>query len=486
MSKQPAPAPAESSRAPSADAAPLELTITRELPAPPDLVLKAFTEPHRLMHWFCPKDFTVLFASVDARAGGSWRSGMRGPDGKEYIHRGVYRELTPGRLVFTHGWEKDSDNIHAAGHESIITVTLEPRGRGTAMTFVQRGFINAESRDSHRGGWSEAFDNAAAYLKLPAVAAEPSDRELVVTRYLAAPPALAWKAFTTAEHISRWWGPRGFSTTTESMDVRPGGLWRFTMHGPDGVDYPNLIRYEQVEEPRRLTYQHSSGEGAAEPVDFRVEVTFVPRGQGTEVTFRMIFDSPGELESKIIKFGADEGLAQTMTRLTEQVVLLREGDQRPFVISRVFNVSRQRMWEAWTQRKHYAQWFGPKGSEMPVLKGEVAEGQSLHYRMTSAGGPDMWGKANYMEVTPPDRLVWVQHFSDEAGTVQPAPFPEPWPLKMLTIVDFTDEGGGTKVTIQWSPWEAGDAEWQTFNKNRASMTGGWSGSLDDLEAYLKQ
>lgn len=87
---------------------------------------------------------------------------------------------------------------------------------------------------------------------------ETADRELVFTRVLDAPRELVFSAFTDAANIGRWWGPNGFRTTTHEMDVRPGGIWRFTMHGPDGTDYPNRVEYLEVVRPERLIYKHGS------------------------------------------------------------------------------------------------------------------------------------------------------------------------------------------------------------------------------------
>jgi uncharacterized protein YndB with AHSA1/START domain len=66
-------------------------------------------------------------------------------------------------------------------------------------------------------------------------------QELILTRILGARRSLVFRAWTDPQHLARWWGPRGFTTTTHSMDVRPGGEWRFVMHGPDGTDYKNKI-----------------------------------------------------------------------------------------------------------------------------------------------------------------------------------------------------------------------------------------------------
>src|SRR5215217_7891459 len=84
--------------------------------------------------------------------------------------------------------------------------------------------------------------------------ASAADREIVITRVFDAPREMVFSAFTDPEHIGAWWGPKGFTITTHAMDVRPGGEWRFIMHGPDGVDYPNKISYLEIARPERLVY----------------------------------------------------------------------------------------------------------------------------------------------------------------------------------------------------------------------------------------
>src|SRR6266852_4602923 len=78
------------------------------------------------------------------------------------------------------------------------------------------------------------------------------DREIVITRLLDAPRELAFQAWTEPQHVAHWWGPNGFTNTIHEMDVRPGGVWRFIMHGPDGTDYKNEIVYVEVVKPERL------------------------------------------------------------------------------------------------------------------------------------------------------------------------------------------------------------------------------------------
>lgn len=140
-----------------------------------------------------------------------------------------------------------------------------------------------------------------------------ADREISATRHFQAPRELVFKMWTDREHISNWWGPRGFTTTTSEMDVRPGGVWRFVMHGPDGRDYPNEVVYREIVEPERISYSNVS------LPPFETTVTFVDKGAGTEVTARMEFES-AELSNRVAKdHGAVEGLQQTLARLDEEV-----------------------------------------------------------------------------------------------------------------------------------------------------------------------
>jgi uncharacterized protein YndB with AHSA1/START domain len=145
----------------------------------------------------------------------------------------------------------------------------------------------------------------------PTTAAE---REIVVTRVFDAPRERVFRAWTDPRHVGEWWGPRGFTTTTHAMDFRVGGVWRFTMHGPDGTDYPNDVRYTEIVEPERLAYDHGSDDGG-DP-NFRVTVTFADRGGRTELTLRLVFPS-AEAREAAAKYGAVEGGAQTLARLDE-------------------------------------------------------------------------------------------------------------------------------------------------------------------------
>ena len=87
-----------------------------------------------------------------------------------------------------------------------------------------------------------------------------ADREFIISRTIHGPRRLVFEAFTDPAHLGRWWGPNGFTTTTRTFEFRPGGVWDFTMHGPDGVDYPNWIEWREIVPPERLVYLHGEND----------------------------------------------------------------------------------------------------------------------------------------------------------------------------------------------------------------------------------
>lgn len=149
------------------------------------------------------------------------------------------------------------------------------------------------------------------------------DREIATTRVFDAPRNLVWKVWTEQEHIGQWWGPKGFTTTTYSMEVKPGGVWRFVMHGPDERDYQNKITYVEIVKPERLSYKHG-GTGDKEdrdlePVNFQVTVSFEDRGSKTKISMQMVFPSAKARDYVVKTYGAMEGMNQTLGRLEEHL-----------------------------------------------------------------------------------------------------------------------------------------------------------------------
>lgn len=154
-----------------------------------------------------------------------------------------------------------------------------------------------------------------------------AEREIVVSRKLAAPPERVWAAWTDPDQITEWWGPRGFTTTIHEMDVRPGGTWRHTMHGPDGTDYPNEIQFLEVVEPRRIVYAHAGGPEGVPHGGFVGTWTFEPEGDGTRLTMRLEFESAADRDLAA-EGGALEGGRQTLERLSTLLNVGRAAGER--------------------------------------------------------------------------------------------------------------------------------------------------------------
>lgn len=155
-----------------------------------------------------------------------------------------------------------------------------------------------------------------------------------------------------------------------------------------------------------------------------------------------------------------------------------------FVITRRFAASRQRVWDAWTKPELFTTWFGPKGVTTTVLTFDLRPGGMIHARMDNHESGSIWGKFVLREVAEPDRLVWEHSFADADANIIPAPFFDVWPLRLLTTVVFEEAGDATSVTVTWVPLDATPEQQQAFAGQMSSMTMGWGGSFDQLDAVL--
>ncbi|WAS93524.1 SRPBCC family protein [Nannocystis punicea] len=312
---------------------------------------------------------------------------------------------------------------------------------------------------------------------LPRPPEPASDRELVINRLFAAPRELVFKTWTEPHHVVRWWGPRGFTTTIREMDVRPGGVWRYVMHGPDGVDYANRIRYREVVAPERLVYDHD-GDSDDDPRGFHVTVDFHARGEQTEVVMRMRFASAAARDQAVEHAGA--GATSTFDRLRE----LLDDMAVEFVITRQFDAPRELVYRALTEAERLAQWWGPRGFEMRSKRLDLRPGGHYHYCMRAADGHEMWGKFTYVEIDPPARLVFLNSFADAEGNIVRPPFDDDWPLEILHTLTLTEQGGKTTVNLRGVPHNATPAQRATFLAGHKSLDGGYSSSLDQLALHL--
>ena len=155
--------------------------------------------------------------------------------------------------------------------------------------------------------------------------AEPAaDREIAISRLINAPRELVFEAFTEVRHLSQWWGPEGFTTTTQSFEFRVGGVWDFMMHGPDGTDYPEWITWAEIVTPERIALRH--GESRDDPHTFESVLTFAPEETATRIVMRTVFATKALRDEAVEKYHAIEGGQQTLSGLAAYVIgILRSG-----------------------------------------------------------------------------------------------------------------------------------------------------------------
>lgn len=313
-------------------------------------------------------------------------------------------------------------------------------------------------------------------------AAKPN--EIRIVRVYDAPAKLIWTVWTEDKHVTKWWGPRGFTLTTKSKDVRPGGKWIYTMHGPDGTDYPNITTYHEVIPYKKLVYDHGGNEERQRL--FTVTVTFEEFKGKTVMDMTMTLDTP-EAAEQIKGFIKQAGGNATWDRLAEYLDHEQTGKD-PFVINRTFQAPIAKVFEMWTSPEHFSKWLPPTGFTMEYFNSEIKEGSTTFYKMTNGATIDHYGKMTYKEISPVNRLVYTQCFTDDKGNLSKPPFEANWPDMILSTVTFAEEGPNeTRVTVYWEViGAASETEKKIFNSAKPGMTIGWSGSFDKLEELLSK
>ncbi|MGC0406308.1 uncharacterized protein YndB with AHSA1/START domain [Streptomyces sp. SAI-126] len=144
-----------------------------------------------------------------------------------------------------------------------------------------------------------------------------TDREVVISRVIDAPREVVFEAFTQVRHLSRWWGPQGFTTTTRSFEFHVGGVWDFVMHGPDGTDYQEWITWRDIVPPARIALLH--GESRDDPNAFESVLTFEPAGERTRIVMSTVFPTKELRDEAVEKYHAIEGGEQTLSNLAAYV-----------------------------------------------------------------------------------------------------------------------------------------------------------------------
>jgi uncharacterized protein YndB with AHSA1/START domain len=159
-------------------------------------------------------------------------------------------------------------------------------------------------------------------------------------------------------------------------------------------------------------------------------------------------------------------------------------DEAVFEITRRFNLPRDVVWKAWSEPGQLQCWWGPKGCSIQVLRFEFRPGGFFHYAMKFENGPTIWGRFNYREIAAPERMVWLNSFANERCGIMRAPFSERCPLEIQNAVTFTEQAGGTTVTLRAEPFGEVEEERKYFDELRPSLEQGYGGTFEQLANHL--
>ncbi len=296
-------------------------------------------------------------------------------------------------------------------------------------------------------------------------------------RIFNAPLEAVWRVWSEPEHLKKWWGPKGFTNTFKQHEFKDQGDWVFVMHGPDGVNYDNHIRYQKIVKHRSIEFSFVGD------FPYSVKVLFEALAEQTKVTFIGQFGSQAFYDQ--VKDFAILGNAESFDRLDAQLSSLTGNElAKEFLITREFSTDIDTLWEMWTDPTHLGQWAGPKEVKVGQASMDFRRGGSYHYSMIGGDGSESWGKSYYLDIVKPKRLMYIQTFSNEKGEITRHPMAPQFPAELLTTVFFETKGEKTLLTLRWYPVNANLDEVKMFNAAHDGMTGGWTGSFDRLTEVL--
>ncbi|MGD0103160.1 MAG: SRPBCC domain-containing protein [Rhodopila sp.] len=298
-----------------------------------------------------------------------------------------------------------------------------------------------------------------------------TDREILITRDFDAPRELAWQAMTNPRHVVQWWGPRGFTTTIQDMDLQPGGVWTYVMHGPDGTDYQNRSVFQEVVYPARLVFAHGGSKAGGPEADFIATWTFDALDDNkTRVAIRMVFPTVAARDTIVREYGAIEGAHQTLERLSEHLPTMGFAS-RDIVIERTVDAPPALVFRCWTDPAHMAHWWAPHGFTNPVCELDVRIGGTWRIVMRAPGGTDYPCHGVYQEIVPDRRLVFTNIATDAAENPV---------LDGRTTVTFAETDGKTKMTVTTGAIAVVDYAAAYLE----GMEIGWTQSLERLDAEV--
>ena len=271
---------------------------------------------------------------------------------------------------------------------------------------------------------------------------------LRVSRVFHAPRATVFKAWSSADHVKRWFSPETYSVSDATVEMRVGGAFDVCMRSPRGEEHWSRGTFVEVVPHTRLVIDMRVTDPAGEPL-FRAytEVDFSDALGGTrmDVTQTYTFIDPSIAAPMVA--GASEGWRTTLDKLEKEVVRMRGGAETgirsvvhaTFHLERTYDAPIARVWKALTDEQAKQKWFGGTPGEWEMLERhtDVRVGGSERSKGRWKGGVVSTFDATYLDVIPNERLVYsyVMHLDDKKISVS------------LATIQLKDEGGKTTLKV---------------------------------------
>lgn len=327
-------------------------------------------------------------------------------------------------------------------------------------------------------------------------------KDTIVMRTIDAPRNRVWNAWTDPKQLAKWWGPPGAVINITSFDLRPGGTFLYSAAMGTNTLWAKFV-YKEVHSKEKIVFVNSfsNEKGGITPnpwiqgwpLSILTTITLAEQGKKTILTIAAtpIDASPEENETFTKNApGMKQGFAGAFERLDAHLGVKPTVMQgKEFVITRVFDAPRERVWKAWTTPELIKKWWGPEQFSCPVAKVDLRPGGKYLYCMRGLVEPylgrDLYSGGTFREIIPKERIVLTDHFADEHGNKVPASthgLSPDFPGEMQVIITFADEGHEkTRLSITYTLPESAKAR---EAMQLSGMEIGWNSSLDKLARLL--
>ncbi|MES2704463.1 MAG: SRPBCC family protein [Bacteroidota bacterium] len=345
-----------------------EIVITRLLNAPRELVYKVWTDPTHVAKWWGPNGFSNTIREMEVKPGGTWSFMMHAPDGTDFPNKIVYTEVkAPELLVYDHGSDDPNDR-----NAFKVRVTFADEQGKTRLT-MRTLFETAEERDrvmSEFGaveGGNQTINRLEGYMD-----AMRGDVELL-SRSFDAPRELVFKAWTQAEHLAKWWGPKGFDLEVITLDVKPGGIFHYRMSA-NGQEMWGKFVFQEISAPGRLVFVSSFADKDGNvipnpwlpifPLEIRNVVTFAEEHGKTLLTLagKPLNATPEQQKGYMdLRENMQQGFGGTFDKLDAHLAETQgstaQNDAEPIEFERTYNAAPATVWRAITDKAEMKQWY---------------------------------------------------------------------------------------------------------------------------------